>query len=475
MDEVNYWVGKIHLEDRDYFQGLKVLSTVQDKKIQSDIDALKLKTLSSIADAETLKMMHEEFPKDAVIAQALGAALAKDLSNPDDKKLLESLVTKYNFKRTDFIPESPQTYFKDIYSVSVMLPFMVNTLEPSPSPKRNQNVLDLYEGMKQAVDTLEKQGVKVSLRAYDTEWKVDKIKSILNTEELKNTDLIIGPFFQDEAKPIQEFSASNRINTFNPVHNNSELLGTSPYAFLYQPTLEILGRKSGEFLAAYAKKKNCMVFYGSSKRDSLLAANFIQAAHQNKLKITAAHKVPKEGTKMIFDILTTPTEFDEFKYPKQFTLSKDSLGSIFVASDDALIYAKVLSSVETRKDQIIVLGSERWIDQTSVALEKFQTLPVILTAPNFTNRMKPATIAFERKYLKIHGKVPSDYAAMGYELMLILGNQLKKNGVYFQDALAKGPVSGFLTEGVNYQQSRSNSLVPFIRFTDGKMVVVEKR
>jgi hypothetical protein len=209
--------------------------------------------------------------------------------------------------------------------------------------------------------------------------------------------------------------------------------------------------------------------------ESLLAANFIQAAHQNKLKITAAHKVPKEGTKMIFDILTTPTEFDEFKYPKQFTLSKDSLGSIFVASDDALIYAKVLSSVETRKDQIIVLGSERWVDQTSVALEKFQTLPVILTAPNFTNRARPATIAFEKKYMKIHGKVPSDYAAMGYELMLILGNQLKKNGVYFQDALTKAPVSGFLTEGVNYQQSRSNSLVPFIRFTDGKMVVVEKR
>jgi tetratricopeptide (TPR) repeat protein len=164
MDEVNYWVGKIHLEDRDYFQGLKVLSTVQDKKIQADIDALKLKTLSSIADAETLKMMHEEFPKDAVIAQALGVTLAKDLTNPEDKNLLESLVTKYNFKRTDFIPESPQTYFKDIYSVSVMLPFMVNTLEPSPSPKRNQNVLDLYEGMKQAVDTLGKQGVKVSLR-----------------------------------------------------------------------------------------------------------------------------------------------------------------------------------------------------------------------------------------------------------------------------------------------------------------------
>jgi hypothetical protein len=64
---------------------------------------------------------------------------------------------------------------------------------------------------------------------------------------------------------------------------------------------------------------------------------------------------------------------------------------------------------------------------------------------------------------------------MGYELMLIAGNQLKKNGVYFQDALSKATVPGYLTEGVNYQQSRSNVLVPFIKFTEGKMVVIEKR
>lgn len=475
MDEVNFWVGKIHFDDRDYFQGLKVFSTVQDKKIQQDIEGVKFTALSSIPDAETLKMMYEEYPKDEVIARSLATVLAKDLTNPEDKNFLETLITKFNFKRTEFLPEAPATYFKDIYSVSVLLPFMVNTLDPSPAPKRNQSVLDLYEGMKQAVDTLDKQGVKLSLRAYDTEWKADRIRTILKTDELKNTDLILGPFFQDEAKPIQEFSMANQINTFNPVHNNSELIGNNPYAFLYQPAIETLGKKSGEFLAAYAKKKNCMVFYGTSKRDSVLAANFIQVAHQNGLKVMAAHKVPKDGSKLIFDILTTPTEFDEFRYPKQFTLNKDSLGSIFVASDDALIYAKVVSSIETRRDQIIVLGSEKWINQTSIDLGKFQTLPIVLAAPNFNNPQKPATIAFEKKFIRTHGRVPSDYAAMGYELMLIVGNQLKKNGVYFQEAIVKGPVPGFITEGVDYQKSRSNALVPFIKFTDGKMVAVEKR
>jgi hypothetical protein len=178
---------------------------------------------------------------------------------------------------------------------------------------------------------------------------------------------------------------------------------------------------------------------------------------------------------MISTILTTATEYDDFRNPTQFTLSKDSLGSIFVASDDALIYAKVLASIEARRDQIVVLGSERWLMQATIDLGKFNTLPIVLTAPNFPNPQKPASIAFEKKFVKTHGRVPSDYASMGYEMMLIVGNQLKKNGVYFQEALSKGPLPGFLTEGVNYQQSRSNMLVPFIKFSEGQMVVLEKR
>ena len=146
------------------------------KKLQENANAVKLASLSSITDVETLKMMYEEYPKDDAVARPLATLLAKDVANAEDKALLENLVSKFNFKRTDFIPEAPPTYFKDVYSISVLLPFMVNTLDPSPAPKRNQSVLDLYEGMKQAVDTLGKQGIKLSLRAYDTEWKGRKLK-----------------------------------------------------------------------------------------------------------------------------------------------------------------------------------------------------------------------------------------------------------------------------------------------------------
>ncbi|HYG18839.1 MAG TPA: ABC transporter substrate-binding protein, partial [Ohtaekwangia sp.] len=343
--------------------------------------------------------------------------------------------------------------------------------------KRNQIILDLYEGMKLAADTLEKQGVRISLRAYDTERNITRIKNILSTDELKSTDLIVGPYFQEENDLIQEFSQAQKINVFNPLSGNSDITGVNPFAFLFQPSYETLGRKSAEFLASYKlKKKNCMVFYGTTRRDSLMAANFIQTANAKGLTIVSALKIPKESVGKIIPTLATATEYDEFKYPKQFTLKKDSLGSIYVASDDALIYAKVLSSVEQRGDSILVLGAEDWIEQPVVGLEKFQTLPVVLAAPNAIIQGNKHYAAFFKKFLKEHGRAPDLYARIGYEFMLFAGTQLKKHGVYFQEEMSKQTfIPGFLTSGFNFQLSRDNQLVPFISLKDGKVGLVDKR
>lgn len=476
INEVNFWLGKIYLEAKDYFQGLKSLEAIRDKNLEKDVMALKEKTLSAVGDIETLKRLQEAYPKDEAIAKSLAALLSKDLANPVSKSQLETLIRQFNLEKTTYIPEAPKTFFKETYSVAVMLPFMVNTLDPTPTRKRNQIVLDFYEGMKLAADTLAKQGVKISLRAYDTERSTEKIKTILASDELKSADLIVGPFFQEENKLIQEFSESNKINVFNPLSNNSETIGLNPFGYLYQPSNETIGKRSGEFLASYRlKKKNCIVYYGTSKRDSLIAANFVQTATAKGLKIVSANRVTKEAVTKITTTLASPTEFDEFKYPKQFTLKKDSLGSIFVASDDALIYAKVLSGVETRGDSVLVLGSENWLEQPAVDVEKYQTLGVILAAPNAAVETNRYYRAFFKKFINTHGRLPGNYARTGYEFMLFAGNQFKEGGVYFQDNLNKKSfIPGSLVQGYNFQLSRDNQHISFVNFKRGKITYVTK-
>jgi ABC-type branched-subunit amino acid transport system substrate-binding protein/DNA-binding SARP family transcriptional activator len=476
LDDVNFWLAKIQLDEKEYFQGFKTLENIQTKSLAADIAATKEVALDGILDVETLKRLNAEHPKDEIIARAYAAVLANNLSVAENHDHLEKLLNQFKWKSADFFPEAPKTIFKEIYTVSVLMPFMVNTLDPTPSRKRNQIVLDFYEGMRLAADTLQKQGIKISLRAYDTQRRVEKIKALLDTDELKSSDLLVGPFFQEENGVIQEFSQANKINIFNPLSQSIDQVEENPFGFLYQASTETLGQKSGSFLADYVNKKVTMVYYGTSKRDSTLAANFKAVAESRGVKIVSYKRVTRDAYNSIMTTLATPTEFDDYKYPKQFSLKKDSIGSIFVASDDPLIYNKVLSAVETRGDSIVVLGSEAWLDQAAVDLEKYQILPVVLAAQNFAVSSNPYYQAFIKSYNRVFGKVPSTYARMGYEFMLFAGHQLKENGVYFQEALnKKGFIPGYLTTGFQYQYSKDNDLIPFMRFVKGKATIIDKR
>ncbi|MFN8337135.1 MAG: ABC transporter substrate-binding protein [Cyclobacteriaceae bacterium] len=480
MDEVNIWLAKIHFDNKDYFQGMKLLGEIKNDKTRKEVAYLKKQALIPVTDVETLKMMLEEYPKDEVIGEKLARELSKNQLQLEDQKLLESLISRFDLKKEDYIIEAPETIHKDVYTVSVMFPFVVTRIDATTSRKPNQFVLDLYEGMMMAVDTLAKQGVKINVRAYDTERRPDKIKSMLLMSEMKSADLIVGPLYSEENTMVQEFSQVNQINLFNPISNNYELIRQNPYGFLFQPSNESIGSESAEYLAATKRNKKCMVFYGESKRDSTLAANFVIKAQQSGMKVLRAERVTKETSRKIIEILATPTEFDEFKYPTQFTLRKDSLGSVFVASDDPLIYSKVISCVETRKDSVTIVGSENWLDQSAVDYSKYESLGIKLYAPNFSADNNPAYRAFQRKFVKEHGRNSSsaaytNYAKIGYDFMLFAGQTLKKHGVYFQDALHKSKqVPGYLSSGYDFTEGRTNQYVPFIEFQNGKLVEIQR-
>ena len=481
IDEVNIWLAKIHFDNKEYFQGLKLLSEIKNEKTHKETADLEKQAIHSIQDIETLKRMLEEYPKDAVIGEKLAREISKNQTQLEDQKMLESLIHRFGLKKSDYISETPETIHKDVYTVSVLFPFVVSTIDVSPAKKRNQFVLDMYEGMLLAVDTLAKQGIKISLRAYDTERSPERIKSILMMRELKSSDMIVGPLYLEENAMVQEFSHVNQINLFNPLSNSYDLIRDNFYGFLFQPSYETLGSESAQYLAATKKNKKVMVFYGDNKRDSTLAAGFINKAQQSGLKILRTERVSKEASRKIMDILATPTEFDEFKYPKQFTLPKDSIGSVFVASDDPLLYTKVISSVETRGDSVTIVGSENWLDQSSVDYGKYEALKIVLYAPNFSADNNPAYLNFQRKFVKEHGRNSStlaytNYAKIGYDFMLFAGNTLKKHGVYFQDAIRKEKqVPGYLTPGYDFTAGRTNQFVSFIKFQNGKLVAIPRK
>jgi hypothetical protein len=205
-----------------------------------------------------------------------------------------------------------------------------------------------------------------------------------------------------------------------------------------------------------------------------MAFNFIKHALELGVNVVFAEEVRGETSASILTTLASATEYDEWKNPTQFKLKKDSIGSIFVASDNELIYSKVINSVETRRDSIVIVGQESWLNETSVDFSKFERTHVTLASPNYRPPARQAYLDFRRKYILKHGTLPVEHASIGYEFVMIFGNILAKYGANFTQTMPSETFTpGSLTSGYQWQDNHDNGRVPFITFNQGKLVVID--
>lgn len=420
-------------------------------------------------------MMWEEHPQDTVVAKLLARAISKQPFLDQDTKLIDSLITKFNFDRAEFEASlKPVNVFKDKYVVSLLFPFLAKTLEPTTSTKVNQSILDLYLGIKMAVDTLKSQGINIDLRSYDTERSTAVTVALLEMEELKSSDLLVGPLFQNQTQLVRDFSINNKINMISPVSSNTEFLGSNPFALLLQPSNETIGIRSAEWIAANVPNKNCMVFYGETVKDTVTTASFLKRAKELELNIVLAEKVSRENSGSIFNKLATPVEYDEFKNPIEFELKVDSIGSVFVASDDPILYTKVISGVDTRGDSVIIVGNESWLNNAAANFATYERLHITMVAPTFTKLSNTNYRNFRNSFIRKHGVTPTENSKIGYEFMWFVGHCLKEYGVYFQEGIKEQSfVPGYLFKGYDFSEGQSNQFVPFIHFKGGEVEFIE--
>lgn len=475
LDDALLWLARLHFEQADYFRAIELLKPIADPAARDLSLDMTREQLGKVQDREILRMLLEENPDNRAIARLFLKKVITEFT-PIDQPLLDSLLTAHQFDRADFkIPDAATAAKKDKYVVSMLFPFLASTIQPTPQPKPNQSILQLYQGMKLAVDSLNNAGFPIELRAYDTERNTEKLKAVLAADELKNSDLIVGPLFPEEYPLVRQFSTANRINMINPVTNNSDYVAGNPFATLYQPSFETLGRKSADWVAANIKNKNCLVYYGESVRDSVLAFNFIKQALKAGVQVRLAQEVRKETAFQIVTTLATPTEYDEFKNPIQFTLKRDSIGSIFVASDDPLIYSKVVNSVQTRDDSTQVVGSESWINSESnaISFDNFERLGIVVWSPNYYPAQSSEYLAFARKFVRRHAQFPTQSARIGYEFMMVYGQVLHRYGTYFQPGLLRdGALRGPFQDEYELGPGQDNLRVPFVQLFEGNFTPV---
>jgi len=453
MDEVHFLTAKNFSAEKEYFEAFKTLKKISNPDFASRIEALKKSTVEKIEDAPTLEMLLEDY-KDPTVADAL----VNILNQPSQLNRRAELVNEYRLK---YAPPSAPAVSGPIYAAA-LLPFLTKTLNKSPTPKKNQQILDLYIGMRMAADSLKQNKIDVRLLAYDTRRDSVEINRLLALDELKAVSLLVGPLFKEGLHAMQRFSNSRRIPLVpNPMSADGNVL-RQPYTFLFQPSFETKAKRSAEFLAAHTKAKYCAVYYGEAGHDSLQARVFAAKARELGIKTIFKRKVNKRTSSRILSDLTGKID------SVNFIIKRDSIGGVYVASDDPLVFMQAVNAVEARREDIWVLGDESWFNENNNLISKFSTTKTAFASPNLINISAPKFRAFEHSFLKAHGKMPSLASYIGFEFMYTFGSILNQDRNFFQKQEVHQPTQGRLNDGYLMQPSRDNGLVPFGRFRNGE-------
>lgn len=162
---------------------------------------------------------------------------------------------------------------KEKYNITLLLPLKVDAnaqiLSGLYDDKTRINDItnisvDFLLGAEQALDSLEKLGLVANVYVKDTEGSLTVLKSILEEPEVKESDLLIGPFFPKSIAHAADWAKSKGKQIVIPVGASADVLKDNPFVSVMVPSdLTLIGGMA-KYLAQTHYDDNVMLVGGQS-------------------------------------------------------------------------------------------------------------------------------------------------------------------------------------------------------------------
>jgi hypothetical protein len=475
QDEVWYWLGQLSFEAKDYSKGLDRLAKIKGKTSTVLLGKMKAYFLQQIDDIATLQKLLQQYPQDQDIASVLFDKAANQPLVSRDRDLCNTLASDFNIRLEQHDPlKDTVSLKKDSYNVGVFFPFFVDEVDYEEESS-NSFVIALYQGIKVAVAELANRGININLFAYDTKKDPVTTAALLEQEEIKSMDLIIGPLYAATIPLVADFAQTYQINLFNPLSENTDVVGDNPFVFLFKSSLATQARRAAEFTLQDSNKElNVGIVYGTSKADIAQAHTYKQyIEHSTEKEVALMLSVAPEEAQGFLNTLKEASEVvgEVQKEATKELVNLEDLTHIYVASKDELIVANMLSAIATLKHPPHIIGHAAWLHHSSFTFDQLQQHRLSLVAPDYIDYEKAGIHHFRSDFYDHFAQYPTTYACTGYEMMLFLGDMLAQYGVYFQKHWTQAPYKGVIFEGVAYDIHHDNQHVPIVQYTKDRLVI----
>jgi ABC-type branched-subunit amino acid transport system substrate-binding protein len=514
--EVLYWLSLCHFQEGDFDRGLTFLNNYTHQSLNVSLANYLISRYMSELPVDLLTGFQKNYPELRSLAFLLASRINQQPIGEQDRQLLKDLIDTYELPLRAVMELEIANIKKSYYDVAVVLPFVYDGMSDPTATIRNTLVMDLYQGLQTAVESLSENDINIRIHSFDTYKEADTVASF--AQDLKDMDLIIGPLYPGPIEMVKEISRRHQINMINPLSNNSSYVSDNPFAFLARPSYETMARALADFVLKQSHKKSAFIYFSKDARDSLFAETYRAIMIRDSIEVLDFRSIDDLLAKQLLDQLTEQYEYyypkskldslldiegrfiktrtlreeenqdevldslafyelDEdgnlsdpddpkrlLAYEMKYEMPLDTVGHILVVSRSLSIYNNFVSAKASRLDSIGIYGYSNWFDNKLVNYELMDQVDATVAVADYFDKESDQYEDFKRKIIRKYEKLPSDFHVQGYELMKFLGSALKKHGKYFQFGLyEEGMHSGELMTGFEYPGINDNQMVPVLQ------------
>ncbi len=283
----------------------------------------------------------------------------------------------------------------------------------------SENFLQFYEGVIIAVDSMKNAGMKIKLHVYDTKNSVGAVRRIMTSDGFLETDLIIGPVYQEVQEEVALVAAKNRIPMVSPFSSNSALVNSNSYVYQINPTREYLAEITAEMVAEEYGNSNFIVFKTSAyegKPEALLVRLFREKLPKNGGRFTL-YDFKREGRSGLRNLMSAEKE-----------------NVIFIPSSVEGELSVALSNINNLADDfpITLIGTGNYQQRyPSIDVAQFHNLKFKYLYPFWMDYDNPATVRFIQKFKSNFATEPSSFGVQGFDAAFYFLNALNFYGKDF--------------------------------------------
>lgn len=357
----------------------------------------------------------------------------------------------------------------DTKKIAVMLPFRLDRVDfDSISNLKNSirkdpyldTSLDFYSGVLTALDSLKTLGVSLKVDVYDTKYQVSEVVKILNDNNFKDVDVVIGPLTPDTFDKVASELRQYNVPVVSPIGTDLTLYDN---VFQSRPSDDLLKGSIVNFVNADTSRSN-VVIISDSKNTS--AANFIkqtfpssQLVYSQKGKTGAdlnyiyASDISgslKPGRNYVF--LETQNEgFVSNVVSNLITLNKNEIEIILVTTNfNPAFQGEQVSNVNLSKLQLHFSTISKTVDD-----QKYNS--------------------FVKNYTKNYNVKPSVRATKGFDLTMDVVLRLTASKDMYT-SVTKAPLTAYVENKFSYKKKLMggyyNDATYIVKYKDLKIVEV---